>query len=165
MAINELKCGKAPGLDKMFAEFIKHFGLNVKHWLLTIFNEILNTGRLPKIFNKSKVIAALKPGKNGTEASYFRPISLLSIPYKLLEKLLLNRIHTKINEIVPIEQAGFRPNRSCCEQVLALTTYIEKGFQTKKKSFVMFVDLSAAYDKVWKHGLLYKLIHSIPSMS
>ena len=77
LAINELKWGKAPGLDKMFAEFIKHFGLNVKHWLLTIVNEILNTGTLPKFFKKSKVIAALKPGKKGTGASCFRPIFLL----------------------------------------------------------------------------------------
>ena len=89
-AINELKCGKTPGLDKLFAEFFKNFGINTRTWLVTFFNEILKSGRLLKIFKRSKVIAVVKPGKDGSEASHFRHILLLSIAYKLLERLLLN---------------------------------------------------------------------------
>ena len=75
--------------------------------------------------------------------------------------MLLNRIQSKVNETVLIEQAGFRPNRSYCEQVLALPTHIEKVFQLRKKKFIMFVDFTAAVDTVWKHGLLFKLMHVI----
>jgi len=63
---------------------------------------------------------------------------------------------------IPIEQAGFRPKRSNVEQVMALTTYIENGFQKCLKTGAVFVDLTAAYDTVWREGLLLKLAEVIP---
>jgi hypothetical protein len=53
----------------------------------------------------------------------YRPISLLSVVYKLLERLLLQHIQPLIEEVTPINQAGFRQHRSCTEQVMALTTH------------------------------------------
>jgi hypothetical protein len=110
----------------------------------------------------AKVISILKPGKPANEASSYRPISLLSVCHKFLEKLIYNRISPIIEENLPIEQAGFRPNRNCCDQVLALTSYIESGFQKRLKTGVVFVDLTAAYDTVWKDGLIHKLYNIIP---
>jgi len=116
---------------------------------------------LPKLFKKTKIIAILKPGKLSTDASHYCPISLLSTTYKILERLILNRIQPEIEKILPVEQAGFRTNRSCAEQVFVLTTLIEKGFQYNLKTNVAFIDLTAAYDTVWRHGLLYKLANVI----
>jgi len=107
------------------------------------------------------VIALLKPGKEGKEAANFRPVSLLSVTYKILERLVLERIQPTIDKVVPIEQTGFRENRSCTEQVLALTAFIEIGYQKKLKTSVAFMDLSAAYDTVWRQGLMYKLTKTI----
>jgi hypothetical protein len=45
--------------------------------------------------------------------------------------------------------------------VLALTSYIESGFQKRLKTGVVFVDLTAAYDTVWKDGLIHKLYNVI----
>jgi hypothetical protein len=125
-------------------------------------NDILSTGKIPPEFKKAKVIAILKPGKPANEASSYRPISLLSVCHKFLEKLIYNRISPIIEENLPIEQTGFRPNRNCCDQVLALTSYIESGFQKRLKTGVVFVDLTAAYDTVWKDGLIHKLYNVIP---
>ena len=47
--------------------------------------------------------------------------------------------------------------RSTCDQVLALSTFIENGFQLKQKTGAVFLDLTAAYDTVWHLGLLLKL--------
>ena len=102
-----------------------------KKWLLDL-NEVLRSGNLSKIWKHSKVIAILKPGKDGTEPNHYRPISLLCIPYKLLERLILNRIESTIDTVVPREQAGLRVGRDCCEQVIALTSHIELGFQKKE---------------------------------
>lgn len=79
----------------------------------------------------------------------------------LLERLILNRIQSTIDSILPINQAGFRENRGCVEQVLALTTYIEKGFQRNLKTSVALLDLTAAYDTVWREGLLFKFMKLI----
>ena len=161
-AISDLKCGKAAGFDGIFPEFIRNMKVVAKTWILKFFNDLLRKRRIPKEFKRAKVLAVIKPGKDGSDASHYRPISLLSVMYKLFERLLLNRINSKIEENLPKEQAGFRKNRNCTEQVLALTTNIENGFQKGLKSFVVFVDLTAAYDTVWREALLLKFMKIIP---
>lgn len=162
IGLTDVKCGKAAGLDGIFPEFIKNFQKESKSWLVRFFNDILKKQRLPKEFKRAKILSIVKPGKDGSDASHYRPISLLSVIYKLFERLLLNRLQPIIDEHIPKEQAGFRPNRGSVEQVLALTTFIENGFQKNLKTFVIFVDLSSAYDTVWRQGILLKLSRIIP---
>jgi len=54
--------------------------------------------------------------------------------------------------VMYLDQAGCRPGRSTCEQVLALSTFIENGFQQKLKTGAVFVDLTAAFDTVGQAG-------------
>jgi Reverse transcriptase (RNA-dependent DNA polymerase) len=162
VAISAMAAGKAAGLDGIFPEFIKHVGIRVRNWLLTFFNNILNSGELPAAFKKSKIVAVLKPGKESDRVESYRPIALLSVVYKLFERLLYNRLSPILNASIPVEQAGFRPGRNCCDQVLALTSFIESGFEKKKKTSAAFLDLSSAYDTVWRKGLLVKLYELIP---
>ena len=57
---------------------------------------------------------------------------------------------------------GFRHGRSTVNQVTLLTQDIEDNFSAKKKAGAVFVDLSAAYDTVWHHGLTCKLVQLLP---
>ena len=93
-----MKTGKADGYDSMHAEFIKNLGPVAKLWILSLFNKMLQTARLHKLFQQSKVIALKKPSKTGDEVTHWRPISLLSIIFKLLERMLLQRIGPAIDE-------------------------------------------------------------------
>lgn len=161
-ALNNVRCGKAAGLDGIYPELLKYCGPATKRWLASFFSCILESGRLPPNFKKTKIIALLKPGKDPNLPESYRPIALLSVTYKLLERLILNRITPAIETLIPNEQAGFRPKRDCSDQVLSLTTYVENGFEMKKKSVSVFLDLSAAYDTVWREGMLIKLIKAIP---
>ena len=99
---------------------------------------------------------------NSSLAANYRPISLLSECYKLLERLALQRISPTVKGLLSPDQAGFRKGRSTCDQVGALTTFIENGFQQKLKTSAVFMDLTAAYGTVWHTGLLYKLSKSMP---
>ena len=67
-----------------------------------------------------------------------------------------------IENILPDTQAGFRPIRSTVDQVTQLTAAIEDGFDHRGKSVTAYIDLTAAYDTVWHHGLCLKFIQSIP---
>lgn len=162
-AIKQLKIGKAAGPDNIYNEFIKNMGPYCISWLSSLFTYILKENRLPRQFKLSKVIAILKPGKPENSPESYRPIALLSCIFKLLERVLLTRIAPFIESVIPSEQAGFRHGRSCTDQVLALTTHIEAGFQGRLKSTAVFIDLTAAYDTVWRQGLIYKLMQVVPS--
>jgi hypothetical protein len=71
----------------------------------------MSTGKLPTIFKRTIVIAIEKPGKDGTEAAHYKLISLLSVVYKLFERLILQRIQPLIDAAVPVTQEGLQKNR------------------------------------------------------
>ena len=60
----------------------------------------------------------------------------------------LQCISATVEGLISPEQAGFWKDRSTCDQVAALTTIIENGFQQNLKTGVVFLDLTAAYDIV-----------------
>ncbi len=66
-----------------------------------------------------------------------------------------------MDEQLSHDQAGFRPGRSCCGQVLNLTQFIEDGFENKLKTSAVFVDLMAAYDAVNYRALLLKVAKAV----
>ena len=91
----------------------------------------------------------------------YRPISLLCCLYKLLEWVILTKISPLLEDHLPLEQAGFRLGRDTVEQALALTSLIEIRYQEKKMTGAVLMDLSAAYDTVWRDGLLLKIARTI----
>ena len=91
--------------------------------------------------------AVEKPGKVQSFAANYRPISLLSVCYKLMERLALQRISPTDEGLLSPDQAGFWKGRSTCDEVAAFTTFIENGFQQNLKTGAVFLDLTA-YDTV-----------------
>ena len=106
------------------------------------------THSIPKIWRKAKVTAVEKPGKDPSLAANYRQISLLSVCYKLLEHLALQRIS-------PTVEGYSVQTRLVSGKVEALVT-------RNLKTGAVFLDLTAAYDTVWHTGLLYKLSKSMP---
>ena len=159
--IKTLKAGKASGLDGITSEMIQNFGRSARKWLLALFNNCRVTFALPKIWRRAKVVALLKPNKDPESPRSYRPISLLCTLYKLYERLILTRISPTVDEQLSPDQAGFRPGRSCCGQVLNLTQHIEDGYENRMITGAVFVDLTAAYDTVNHRALLLKLAKTL----
>ena len=156
-ALSSLKLGKTAGLDGITTEVLQHFGPRAKTWILALFNQCATHTTIPKAWRKARVVALLKPGKDPNHKKSYRPISLLSIPYKLYERMIMSRMSPTVEQQLSPDQAGFRPGRSCCDQLLNLTQYIEDGFETKQITGAVFVDLTAAYDTVNHRILLLKI--------
>ena len=156
-AMSTLKPGKAAGLDNISTEMIQHFGPKALAWILELSNSCATSFSIPKIWRRAKVVALLKPGKEPEHPKSYRPISLLCILYKLYERMVLARISTAVEEQLTPDQAGFRPGRSTCDQLLNLTQYIEDGYEDKRITGAVFVDLTAAYDTVNHRILLQKV--------
>ena len=91
----------------------------------------------------------------------YRPISLLPICGKILEKLIFNSLYFYLssNNLITANQSGFRPGDSCSNQLLFLVNEIHKAFEDPKSLELraVFLDISKAFDKVWHEGLLFKL--------
>ena len=161
-AIALLKSGKAQGPDNIPPEFLIHCGARCQKWLTDFYSCCFTNQSIPKIWRKATVIALPKPNKPVDDPKSYRPISLLCVPYKLLERLLLARLEPVVDPQLPDEQAGFRHGRSTVHQIVKLSNDIEDSFEKKHKAGVILVDLTAAYDTVWHQGLTLKLLRIIP---
>jgi len=91
-------------------------------------------------------------------ASY-RPISLLPIPSKVFEKLLLKRLRSDVDlsHLIPGYEFGFRPGHSPIEQAHRIVNEIVARLEERALYKAVFLDIAQAFDKVWHIGLLYKL--------
>jgi hypothetical protein len=142
---------------KAMPESTKNVGSNFINWIIKLTTEIGNSGKIPKLWLESKVIAVLKPNKDASYPNNYRPISLLSTIYKHLDRLLLTCLQSIVENSLSLEQAGFKQNRNCCDQVFSITMHVKNGFQQKAKSGGVFLDLSSSYDTVWTRGLFIKM--------
>ncbi|GFX60398.1 RNA-directed DNA polymerase from mobile element jockey [Trichonephila clavipes] len=109
----------------------------------------------------STVIPILKPNKNASECKNYRPISLTSTLCKLMERVIHRRLMNWLieNKKLHFYQTAFRTHHSTTDQLFYLNQSIIDGFQEKphKKTLAVFLDISAAFDRVWRQ----KLVHTI----
>lgn len=90
--IKRTKLNKAADFDVIYSEFFKLEGPRTYIQLVAFYNNIIDNAKLLKQFISAKVIALLKPGKDGYKAANYRTISLLSVTYMILERMILKCI-------------------------------------------------------------------------
>ncbi|GFS15522.1 RNA-directed DNA polymerase from mobile element jockey [Elysia marginata] len=100
-----------------------------------------------------------RPG-GGSKIPKCKKVTVPSL-YKLYERMIIARMSLTVEEYLTPDQAGFRPGRSTCGQLLNLTQYIVDGFEEKQITGTVFVDLTAAYDTVNQKILLLKVAKMI----
>ena len=147
-------------MSQLLSQSYRWSGL--KSWFCDLLTSCMRQLKIPKIWRRALVIAIPKPEKPLEDPKSYRPISLLCVPFKILERLIYARVETIIDASLPQEQAGFRHGRSAVDQVTLLTQDIEDSFSAKKKAGAVFVDLTAAYDTVLHRGLTCKLLRLLP---
>jgi len=100
--------------------------------------------KIPKIWRRELIVPISKPENPLGDPKSYHPITLLCVPFKILEMLIYVRDDPIIDSFLPREQAGFRHGRSTIDQVTLLTQDIEDRSSATKKAGVVFVDLTAA---------------------
>ena len=161
-ALDHLKSGRAPSPDSICPELLIHDGLGLKFWLRGFLSSCLRQLKISKVWRRALIVATPKPSKLVEDPQSYCSISLFCVPYKLLERLIYNRVEPIVDPLLPKEQAGGRHRKSSVDQVLLLTQNIEDSFEAKKKVGAMFVDLTAAYDTLWHRSLTCKLLRLLP---
>ena len=91
-ALQHLKPGKAPGPDSICPELIIHAEAALKSWLCDFLSSCLRRIKIPNIWRRALLVAIPKPMKPVRHPKSNRPISLLYVPYKILERLIYARV-------------------------------------------------------------------------
>ncbi|XP_073695611.1 uncharacterized protein [Garra rufa] len=162
-AITLLKNGKAAGPDNIPAEVLKVDQDTVAEMLYPLFEKIWEEEEIPNDWKEGYLIKLPKKG-DLSNCNNYRGITLLSVPGKVFNRILLERIKDAVDQQLRDEQAGFRQNRSCTDQIATLRIIVEQSLEWNTPLYINFVDYEKAFDSV-DRGTLWKLLrhYGIPA--
>ena len=150
----------ATGVDDLSILIMKRCSRELIPFLCRLFTASLSLGFFPTRWREARVLALRKPGKSSyEEARSYRPISLLNHFGKLLESVVNTRLKNWLEKkhLLSPHQAGFRPGRHAQGACWRLVEAITSVFRNRDQVQAVALDIQAAYDSVWRNGLLHKM--------
>ncbi|XP_060960654.1 uncharacterized protein LOC133031222 [Cannabis sativa] len=153
-ALFQMHLDKAPGPDGMGLGFFQ------KHWdiigadIVGLVTNFFNTGELPRDLNTTNLVLIPKK-KNFLSMNNLRPIALCNVLYKIVSKVLANRMRGIIDKIISTTQSAFIPGRLISDNVMIafeVMHYLKRKTKGKKGFMALKLDMSKAYDRVeWSY--------------
>ena len=156
--VNKMKNKESRGLDDISNALLKKLVAVLKQPLCVIFNKSLNIGTFPDLMKIAKVLPLFKHGEKQIPDNY-RPISLLPVISKVLEKIMYTQMVSHLEETNALyaRQYGFRKNSSTCDVVTNLVGEILNAFEDNRMVLAVFIDLKKAFDTVSHCHIFSKL--------
>ena len=158
--IKSFKMKKSTGHDGISIVLLKSLGESVCKPLSELINMSLIQGIVPDAMKIAKVIPIYK-AKNKELFTNYRPISLLPVISKILERVVHCRLYSFLTRynILYDSQYGFRNKHSTINAITEFTNDIMSSFDMKHTSLAVYLDLSKAFDTIDHSILLKKMEH------
>ena len=140
---------KAPGPDGFGASFYQKHWPIIKTHLCAAIKDFFRSGKILKEFNHT-FIALIPKVDNPETTSQFRPISLCNTFYKIVAKVLVNRLRPILERIIHPVQSAFVSQRAIHDNILLAHEVINKFHHLKgKKGYAAVkIDMEKAYDRI-----------------
>ncbi|GAU40818.1 hypothetical protein TSUD_398020 [Trifolium subterraneum] len=147
----QFKSYKSPGPDGINFGFIKDFWAVLRGDIMRFISEFHRNGKLTKCIN-STFIALIPKIDNPQRLNDFRPISLVGSLYKILAKVLANRLRLVIGSVISETQTAFVKDRQILDGILIANEVVDEARKSKKELMLFKVDFEKAYDSVdWSY--------------
>ena len=158
LILSSLDTNKATGPDNISATFLKECASEIAPSLTALINLSITSGTVPDCWKLANICPVYKKDDPNVCNNY-RPISLLCITSKILERAILNKIYEPISNRITDVQHGFMQGRSTTTQLLSILHKVNNSLDSSVQTDIIYLDFSKAFDTV-PHDLL---IHKLPS--
>jgi hypothetical protein len=140
-------------------KFINLISQPISYSMSRLFNNLFEIGHFPEIWKLAHITAIFKQSGPKTSKTSFRPISILPTLSKIYESVIHARLlaHCIDNNVITEKQAAYLKGDSTVQQLLYIVHSIRTSWGNAKVTQGLFLDVSAAFDKVWHNGLIAKL--------
>ena len=154
----KLDVNKATGPDDIPALVLRRAAPELATPLARLFQLCFDKGYMPAQWKTANVTPCYKKGDKHTPSNY-RPISLLSIISKVMEKLISMKMwkHLNSNDLISNKQFGFRAGHSTSDALTYVSQCLTNSLNNREEARIVCLDISRAFDRVWHPGLLAKL--------
>ncbi|GLT35685.1 hypothetical protein SLA2020_101160 [Shorea laevis] len=155
-AVWDCNCSKAPGLDGFNFRFIRETWNIIKEDVVGFVQEFHRNSKLVKGCNASFIVLIPKT-ENPQRIEEYRPISLIGVMYKIITKLLANRLRMVLNDIIDNQQVAFIKGKQLVDCVTIANEVIDEARRKHKSCFFFKVDFEKAFNNVHWGFLDYML--------
>ena len=154
--LKQLDINKATGSDGIPVRLLKKTADQIAPSLTMLFNKSLRLGIFPEDWKLANIVPIFKEGKRDLVENY-RPISLLPVISKVLERCVLAGLRNYTSHFISREQHGLLTGRSYVTQLTSVLHYIGGQLDAGKQIDIIYLDMSKAFDKVDHIKLLGRL--------
>ena len=153
--LKNMKSNKTPGIDGFPSEFFKVFWSRIKIFVLKAINFSFEVGEFSTSFRRCIITCLPKGDKVRNLLKNWRPISLLSVIYKLASATIANRIKTVLDFLIARTQSGFISGRYIGESTRLVYDIMHHTEQYNINGLLMLIDFEKAFDSIsWE--FMYK---------
>eukprot|EP00253_Pinus_taeda_P015500 PITA_15500 len=155
-ALDSMEPDKAPGPDGFPIRFYLSSWAIIKNDLLRMVRKSQTCAKIGGGIN-SAFLALIRKEKGAADFSRFKPISLCNSSYKLITKIIANRLKKILPAIIPENQGGFIKGRKILDNIVLVQEAVHSSYHRKEKGMVIKLDLANAFDRV-KHEFLFMVM-------
>ena len=156
-ALKTTKNQRSPGLDGIPADFLKVFYSRIKQLLLDMFNECFKLSCIFPSGRRGLISLIPKKSRDLRYITNWRPIILLCADYKLLSKIISNRINNELNIIINEDQSGFLKGRNIANNIRKVSDTLEFCNQRQINALLISIDFEKAFNTV-EYSSLWKAV-------
>ena len=157
--VKEICITKSSAMEEINSRLLKDACEVLTFELTYIYNSCLQNGIFPRKWGISKVTPIPKTNTNSTKPADWRPIAQISLPGKLLEKIIHSQLshYLDSNDILSMNQYGFRKGLSTNAAIFEVLKNLHQNWNDKLYSGCVFIDFSRAFDSIDHQILMEKL--------
>ena len=157
--IKSLKVSSSSGPDGLSSKFLADHADILALPLVMIFNRSMDAGQVPSDWREANVTPIYKNKGAKSKPENYRPISLTSIPCKIMESIIRDKLVTYLtrNQLIKNSQHGFMARRSCATNLLEFLERCTRISDEGDPLDIVYLDFAKAFDKVPHQRLLNKM--------